>query len=68
MIATAIAALLLVPTGAASRADSTPAVTAQPDQSFDLSSARRKKAKRKAVKQEQYLRAVPSTPPAGSKK
>jgi hypothetical protein len=67
MIAMAFAALLLIPAGAASRAGSAPMLTAYLHGSFDVSSAKRKKAKRKAVKKEQYLRAVPSTPPPGTK-
>jgi hypothetical protein len=67
MIAVAFAALLLVPTQAASWAGSAPEVSARADGALDLSSARKKKKGRKAPKKEEYLRAVPSAPPAGSK-
>jgi len=42
-------------------------VSARADGALDLSSARKKKKARKAAKKEEYMRAVPSAPPAGSK-
>jgi hypothetical protein len=72
IVATAFAAALLMPlsdrshAAAATTAASVPA--AQSLASDDLSAAKRKRVKRKAAKQEQYLRAVPSTPPAGAQK
>lgn len=67
MIAVAFAALLLIPTQAASWAGSAPEVSARADGALDLSSARKKKKARKAAKKKEYMRAVPSAPPAGSK-
>ena len=67
MAAMGFAILLLVPASAAPRADRSAVVSVRPDGTSDLSAVRRKKAKRKPVKQEQYLRAVPSTPPPGTK-
>ena len=67
MVAMGFAILLLVPASAAPRTDRSAVVSVQPDGASDLSAARRKKAKPKPVKQEQYLRAVPSTPPPGTK-
>jgi hypothetical protein len=67
MAAMGFAILLFVPARAAPPVDRGPIVSVQPDGASDLSAARRKKAKRKPVKQEQYLRAVPSTPPPGTK-
>ena len=70
MGAIGFAALLLVPASAAPRADRAPIVSVQPDAASDISAVHRKKVKtvkRKPVKQEQYLRAVPSTPPPGTK-
>ena len=68
MVAMGFAILLLDPASAAPQADAgrAPIVSVQPD--GDLSAVQRKKVKRKPVKQEQYLRAVPSTPPPGTKK
>jgi hypothetical protein len=47
-------------------------LAAKPDGSFDLSSAKKRtvksKAKRKPAGTDQYLRAVPSSPPAGAQK
>jgi hypothetical protein len=62
----AIAAVLLVPIGMATSVGTELSGADQPPAS-DLSAAR-KKAKKKAPPKEQYLRAVPSAPPAGSKK
>jgi hypothetical protein len=66
-VAMGFALLLLVPASAAPQADRTPIVSVQPDAASDVSAVRRKKVKRKPVKQEQYLRAVPSTPPPGTR-
>jgi hypothetical protein len=67
MIAVAFAALLLLPTQTASRAGGAPELSARAGEALDLSSAKKKKKPRKAAKKEEYLRAVPSAPPAGSK-
>jgi hypothetical protein len=72
IIAMAFAFALLMPTtdrshAAATAGLATPAPSLQPLASDDMSSAKKKRVKRKAAKQEQYLRAVPSTPPAGAK-
>jgi hypothetical protein len=66
MISIAVAAVLLIPASLKANAGSAPALTSQPEGSVDVSSAKKKKP-RKAAKQEQYLRAVPSTPPPGTK-
>ena len=66
VVAMGFAVLLLVPAKAAPL-DRAPIVSVQPDAASDLSAVRRKNAKRKPVRQEQYLRAVPSTPPPGTK-
>jgi hypothetical protein len=67
MIAVALAALLLLPTQTTSWAGAAPELSARADGALDLSSARKKKKARKAAKKEEYLRAVPSAPPAGGK-
>ena len=71
VVATAFAAALVMPISDRSHAAATTTAAlgpaAQSLASDDLSAAKRKRVKRKAAKQEQYLRAVPSTPPAGAK-
>jgi hypothetical protein len=75
IIATAFAVALLMPTsgrspGAMRASAGTPAASAPAIQTLvsdDMSAAKKKRLKQKAAKQEQYLRAVPSTPPAGAK-
>ena len=75
IVATAFAVALLMPTSgrspAATRASAaTPAASAPAIQTLvsdDLSAAKKKRVNRKAAKQDQYLRAVPSTPQAGAK-
>ena len=64
MIATAT--VLLVPIGMATSVGTELSGVAQ-TQASDVSAAK-KKAKRKAAPKEQYLRAVPSEPPRGTKK
>jgi len=68
MLAVAFAALLLIPAGGPVVAGDAPALVAARDGALELSSARKKKAKKAPKKEkEQYLRAVPSTPPAGAR-
>ena len=71
MIAIVFAAIVLIPASAPVQAAGAPALSgaAQPSMASELSSTHRKghKPKRKAAKKEEYLRAVPSTPPAGAK-
>ena len=62
IVATAFAVALLLPTSDRSQAAGFMTLA-----SDDLSAAKKKSVKRKAAKQEQYLRAVPSTPPPGTK-
>jgi hypothetical protein len=66
IIAMAFAAVVLIPAAAPVQAAGAPQLTQQGPAS-ELSAAKKKKAKRKAAKKEEYLRAVPSTPPAGAK-
>ena len=65
IVIVACAALLLIPTAGSSRAGSASGL-ANTGTAVDLSSAKKKRVKKAAAK-EQYLRAVPSTPPAGAK-
>jgi len=67
MIAVAFAALLLLPTRTASWAASAPELSARAGGALDLSSAKKKKKTSKPAKKEEYMRAVPSGAPAGSK-
>ena len=69
MIAFVFAAVVLIPTAAPAQAAGVLQLTAQPGAATDLSSTHTKKhkAKTKPAKKEEYLRAVPSTPPAGAK-
>ena len=67
MLAVAFAALLLIPAGRPVVAGDAPALVAARDGALELSSARKKKAKKAPKQKEQYLRAVPSTPPAGAR-
>jgi hypothetical protein len=67
MIAVAFAALLLLPTQTASWAGGAPELSTSTDRALELSSAKKKKKARKPAKKEEYLRAVPSTPPPGAK-
>ena len=69
MIAMAFAAVVLIPIGTPAQAAGAPQLTTRQGGASDLSSAhtRKHKPKKKAAKKEEYLRAVPSTPPAGSK-
>jgi hypothetical protein len=62
----AVAAILVVPAAGPSRAGGAPGL-ASPEASLEVSSAKKQKVKKKAAAKEQYLRAVPSTPPAGAK-
>jgi len=66
IVIVACAAILLIPTAGPSRAGSASGL-ANTGTAVDLSSAKRKRVKKKAAAKEQYLRAVPSTPPAGAK-
>lgn len=67
MIAVGLAAALLVP-AAATSAGASPAGVLPNDWASDVSAAKKKKAaKRKPAPKEQYLRAVPSAPPPGTK-
>ena len=60
-----VAAVLLLPAPGAPSAGTAPGLASP--QNGDMSSAKKpRKAKKKAVKKEEYLRAVPTTPP-GSK-
>jgi hypothetical protein len=72
IVAAAFAVALLMPISDRSHAAAVTAAASAPAAqslaSDDVSAAKRKRAKRKAAKQEQYLRAVPSTPPAGAKR
>jgi hypothetical protein len=67
MIAAACAAILLIPTQTPSRAGIGPELSVRADAAFDFFSASKRKKARKAPKKEEYLRAVPSTPPGGAK-
>jgi hypothetical protein len=67
MIAAACAAILLIPTQTLSRVGTAPEPSVRADGAFDFSSASKRKKARKAPKKEEYLRAVPSTPPGGAK-
>src|SRR5262249_8948140 len=68
MLAVAFAALLLIPAGGPVVAGDAPALVAARAGALALSSARKKKAKKAPKKEkEQYLRAVPSPPPAGAR-
>jgi hypothetical protein len=69
VISTAVAAVLLVPTGLAADPGRAPSLRAHSDGSTDVSSARKKRIASSArpAKKEQYLRAVPSAPPPGGK-
>jgi hypothetical protein len=62
----AAAAALIVPAGTAPGAGMEGSALQQGWS--DASAAKQKKPKKKAAPKEQYLRAVPSTPPPGTKK
>lgn len=67
IMAIGLAAVLLIP-AFVTRAGAIQEVGTQTAQASDASAAKKKKgAKPKAAPNEQYLRAVPSTPPAGAK-
>jgi hypothetical protein len=65
IIVIGFAAVLLIPAPGAPSAGTAPGLASQ--QNGDMSSAKKTRKAKKAVKKEEYLRAVPSTPPAGSK-
>ena len=66
IIVIGFAAVLLIPAPGAPSAGTAPGLASQQDR--EMSSAKKTRmAKKKAVKKEEYLRAVPSTPPPGSK-
>jgi hypothetical protein len=67
MMAAACTAILLTSMQAVSPASSAPGPSVRAQGAIDLSSASKKKRVRKAPKKEQYLRAVPSTPPGRAK-
>ena len=68
ILAIGLAAVLLIPAFAA-RAGASPEAGGQSEWASDMSAAKKKgTVKRKAAPKEQYLRAVPSTPPAGAKR
>jgi hypothetical protein len=67
MIAIGVAAALLIP-AAATSAGASPVPALHDDWTSDVSAAKKKKVvKRKPAPKEQYLRAVPSAPPPGTK-
>ena len=67
LLAIAFVTLLLIPTSGPSSAAPVSGLALM-DGPLDLSAAKKKhKGERKAGKKEEYLRAVPSTPPAGTK-
>src|SRR5262245_5165940 len=65
MIAIAFAAIVLIPASAPVQAAGAPELSAVSD--LSSSHTKKHKPKRKAAKKEEYLRDVPSTPPAGAK-
>jgi hypothetical protein len=67
MIAAACASLLLMAAQTTSRAGTVPEISVRADGALDFSSASKKRKARKPSKKEEYLRAVPSTPPGGAK-
>jgi hypothetical protein len=68
ILAIGLAAVLLIPAFAA-RAGASPEAGGRSQWASDMSAAKKKgTVKRKAAPKEQYLRAVPSTPPAGAKR
>ena len=66
IMAIGLAAVLLIP-AFVTRAGATQEVGKQTEWTSDVSAAKKKSAKPKAAPKEQYLRAVPSTPPPGAK-
>ena len=69
MVVMALAAVVLIPAGAPAQAASASVLEAKQGAASELSSShtRRHKPKKNAAKKEEYLRAVPSGPPAGAK-
>jgi len=68
MTVMAFAAVVLIPAGAPAQAASASVLKAEQGAASDLSSShtRKHKPKKKPAKKEEYLRAVPSGPPAGA--
>ena len=69
MIAMAVAAVVLIPAGTPPQAAGAPELAALQGAPTDMSSSHTNKHKprKKTAKKEEYLRAVPSTPPPGAK-